>query len=361
MKEYILMDLQLFAMNVQTTTATPPTSDGNGGYANGLSDEMKTYYNKTLIERAKPKLVHAQFGEKVSIPPNGGKTIEFREFSAFPKATTPLTEGVTPDGVPLEVTAITKTLAQFGAYTAVSDTLELTAIDNIIVETTGRHADSMGLTLDTITRNELNTATHVIYAPTSLGVEVSQRSGLTGDCKLTLNLIAKAVTELKKANAPKFDGSYVGIIHPSVSYDLMTHKDWIDVNKYANVGAIFDGEIGKLFGVRFVETTEAAYFKGSDGGTNGEAVYSCLFIGKGAYKVIDVASAGARIIVKPKGSAGTADPLDQRSTIGWKIPLYGAKIVINDYIVRVECGSTFSIVDAGSDYTAPQAAGGGNG
>lgn len=339
MKNFINFDLQLFAeLNTQTTGTS------------ALSAEMKTFYSKDLIELAQANLVHAQFGEKLSVPKNGGKTVEFRQFSAFPKATTPLTEGVTPDGVPVKVTSITKTLEEFGAYTAVTDILELTTIDPMIVEITAKHADSMGLTLDTIVRNELNTGTNVIYASNG-STEVTSRAKLTKDCKLTAEVIAKAATFLKKQNAPKIDGSYICIIHPSVSFDLVTSDGWIDVQKYSNASNIFEGEIGKLYGVRFVETTEAAVFTGSSGGENGQAVYSCLFLGKGAYKVIDVGGSGASIIVKAKGSAGTADPLDQRSTIGWKIPLFGAKITIPEYIVRVECGSSFSIIDAGSDYT----------
>lgn len=336
MSKILNFNLQLFAepnLNTQTTG----TSE--------LSAEMKTFYSKDLIELATANLVHAQFGDKVSIPKNGGKTIEFRQFSAFPKATTPLQEGVTPNGVPIKVTSITKTLEEFGAYTAVSDILDMTAIDPVVVEVTARHADSMGLTLDTIVRNELNTGTNVIYADKG-GTEVTSRSLLTKDHKLTPKIIAKAVTFLKKQNAPKFEGSYVCIIHPSVSFDLMTDENWIDVQKYQNSTNIFNGELGKLYGVRFVESTEAAIFTDSNGGASGCAVYSCLFMGKGAYKVIDVGGSGASIIVKGKGSAGTSDPLDQRSTIGWKIPMFGAKITIPQYLVRVECGSSFSDVDA---------------
>lgn len=333
------INIQLFAnANVQTTGAS------------SLTSEMKTFYSKLLIERAKANLVHAQFGDKESIPKNGGKTIEWREFSAFPKATTALTEGVTPDGVPLKVTAITKTLEEFGAYTTISDILELTAIDNVIAETTGRHGDSMGQTLDTIVRNELNLATHVIYAENESGSAPATRSEITRANKLTVKTVAKAATLLKKHNAPKINGSYICIIHPSVSHDIMTSDAWIDVQKYANADKIYEGEIGKLYGVRFIESTEAAMFTGASGGQNGQAVYSCVFVGKGAYKVIDVENSGAQVIVKGKGSGGTDDPLDQRSTVGWKIPLFGAKIVIPDYICRVECGSSFSIEDAGSDY-----------
>ena len=343
MEDYKLMyDLQLFAdPNPNTQTTGTQT----------LSDENKEFFRTALIRRAKPLLVHAQFGDKFSIPKNGGKSVEFRQLSPFPKALTPLDEGVTPDGVPLEVTKINKTLEEFGAYTTVSDILDMTAADPIIVETTELHADSMGLTLDTIVRNELNTVTNVIYAANGSGVKPSQRNGLTAAHKLTRETVAEAVAYLKKVNAPKIDGSYIGIIHPSVEFDLITSQGWIDVQQYSNATQIYEGEIGKLYGVRFVVTSEAQVFKGTGNAwdqkcAEGVAAYSCLFIGKGAYKVIDVAGAGAQIIVKNRGSAGSADPLDQRSTIGWKIPMFGAKVVIPEYIVRVECGSSFSAIDA---------------
>ena len=96
--------LQLFATQVTTQT----------GSGKDLSPEMKTFYDKTLLMDAKPKLVHMQFGQKRPIPKGNGKTIEFRKFSALPKATTPLTEGVTPEGYNLNGTAITATVKQSG-------------------------------------------------------------------------------------------------------------------------------------------------------------------------------------------------------------------------------------------------------
>lgn len=76
------------------------------------------------------------------------------------------------------------------------------------------------------------------------------------------------------------------------------------------------------------------------------AVYGCLFIGKGAYGVVDL-SEGTEVIVKPRGSSGTADPLDQRSTVGWK-GVHAAAILYDEYIVRVECGSSYSGEDKGN-------------
>ena len=321
MKDYKL-NLQLFAeMN------TNVTSDS------GMSVEMKTFYDMSLIDEATPNLVHDQFGQKRPIPANGGKKIEFRKFASLPKATTPLTEGVTPDGKKLTASNIEAEVSQYGDYIVQSDVLELTTIDNTIVEATKVLGNQAGLTLDTITRNVLQSGTNVWYAPKGDGSAVTSRSGLDDTCVLSVDLVKQVVADLKANNAPKIDGSYVAVIHPYVSYDLMSDPEWIDAHKYATPENIYEGEIGKLAGVRFVETSEAKVY---DGG-----IFGCLFIANGAYGVTEISGGGLQTIIKQKGSAGTADPLDQRSSIGWKA-MKTAEILVEPYMVRVECKSKLS-------------------
>ena len=89
-------DIQRFAAAGTQTTGTST-----------LSAEMKTFYDKTLLDNAEPQLVHDQFGQERNIPAHGGKTIEFRKFSSLAKATTALTEGVTPEGQKLNMGVIT--------------------------------------------------------------------------------------------------------------------------------------------------------------------------------------------------------------------------------------------------------------
>ena len=380
---------------------------------------VKTYYGMELLENAKPQLVHNQFAATKGLPAGGGKTVEWRKFGAFDKALKPLTEGVTPDGSGISVSYITKELAQYGDYTTVSDMLDLTAIDDVVLEITDRHGSNMGLTLDTVTRNEIQQGKQVIYAP-KIGsdgtkTDVTSRMTLDKDCRMTSELVAKAATQLKKMNAPTFDGKYVCIIHPSVAFDLRQDEAWIAAHQYAGATELFSGEIGELHGVRFVETTEAKIYRGEDlaadsrtlkvngnvmastdvtfnggtvaagalagryvvlggtrcqvvsntdaklvldktvtvgdkeviypgeGGKQGCAVYGCLFLGKGAYGVVDL-SEGTEVIVKPRGSSGTADPLDQRSSVGWK-GVHAAAILYDEYMVRVECGSSYSDED----------------
>lgn len=316
----------------------------------GLTDEMKIFYNKNLLEVAGPNLVHQQFGRKASIPKNGGKVIEFRKFNTLPKATTPLTEGVTPDGSALDVEKVLGYCYEYGNYSTITDVLELTAIDNVILEATNIHGKNAGQTLDTIVRNTLMTGDNVLFCededdPTSIP---DDRESVTAANKLTARMVAKAAAIMKKNNAPTIDGYYVAIIHPSVEFDLMTSPGWIDVNKYTDaVSKIFKGEIGRLYNVRFVVSTEAKIYVNTIEGGEGEddttfAVYQTLFLAKDAYGVVDVNGGGLEMIIKQKGSAGTADPLNQRSTVGWKATAFCAVILQPEYILRVESGGSMS-------------------
>ncbi len=383
-----------------------------------LSPEMKTFYDKTLITLAGANLIHEQFGQKRPIPKNGGKTIEFRKFSRLPKALKPITEGVTPDGNKFNVTAVSCTVDQYGDYIEQTDMLELTAVDNTIVEATKELASQAGVTLDTVVRNELNGGTNVMYAPlvTENGeeTEILSREDITKDCKLRVKDIFRAAAQLKAVNAPKIGGSYVAIIHPYVAYDLMQEAgdQWVSIQKYVSPESLLKGEIGCLGGVRFVESTEAKVFgpaeiaegitrmtvasdvngsatvtvneymgdvtlaspvevfaggvkntvksvqgntvtlgsavtlkkgdviAGIGGGKDGSAVFSTLFLGENAYGVTDIEGGGLEHIVKPRGYGN--DPLNQRSSIGWKATKV-AKRLLEEYIIRVESGSEFSL------------------
>ena len=328
--------IQLFA-----TQTTLLNSTGND-----LSPEMKTYYDLRLLDYAQANLVHDQFGQKRPIPKNGGKTIEFRSFSPLAKATTPLTEGVTPSGNQLDVKTITATVSQYGDFIVQSDVLELTAVDNTILEATKLLGRQAGVTLDTVTRNVMVGGTNVMYAPkinASTGAEtaVISRAGLDNTCVLTVNLVEQVVAELRAQNAPTIDGDYIGIIHPYTAYDLMRDPDWRDPHKYADTTNLYEGEIGKIGGVRFVQSTEAKIWRDStcpaqSGATPAYyAVFASLFFGDGAYGTTEVEGGGLQTIVKQKGSAGTADPLDQRSSVGWKA-LKTAEILLPSYLIRVE-------------------------
>lgn len=421
-----IITLNHFGAGDLLNTTAGTVENGSVTDSTALSPEMKTFYDKTLITLAGANLIHEQFGQKRPIPANGGKTIEFRRFSKLPKATKPITEGVTPTGSKLSVSAVSCTVDQYGDYIEQTDMLELTSVDNTIVEATKELASQAGLTLDTVVRNELIGGTNVMYAPLVSGgteTETESRADITSDCRLRVKDVFRAAAELKAVNAPKIDGSYVAIIHPYTAYDLMqdAKEQWIGINKYANPENILKGEIGMLGGVRFVESTEAkiyapaiisdgkgrltvktslaeqgksvtvnevlttgtysgdkkipVYINGTENnitaitcndtystltfennvsttdgakdciicgkgaGKDGSAVFCTLFLGENAYGVTDVEGGGLEHIVKQRGYGN--DPLNQRSSVGWKATKV-AKRLLEEYMIRMESGSEFS-------------------
>ena len=414
-------DLRLFDASVPDLN--PQTTDS-------LSAENKTFWDKALIVLAGPELVHDQFAQQRDIPKGNGKTIEFRQFDPLPEITAPLTEGVTPAGQSLSVNAMTATVSQYGGYVTTSDVLDMTALDPVVNEATKLIARQAGETLDTITRDVVNAGTNVMYAlgktsgtvnsaaPTSRSA-LGYVSAVTNH-NLSVDDVKRAVRTLKRQDAPKIKGDYVGIVHPDVAYDLMRDPEWLSPKQYVDTEGIYAGEIGKLYGVRFVENSRAKVFKATplaggkprltvrsavtssttvpvaekitsaeaaalagvkvyvgsnaaevtiasatagnagsasltlsaaasiakdtvlfsqDAGALGQDVYSTLILGDDAYGTTKIADGGLQHIVKPLGSGGTSDPLDQRSTVGWKAAKT-AKILVQQYMVRIESSAT---------------------
>jgi N4-gp56 family major capsid protein len=191
-----------------------------------------------------------------------------------------------------------------------------------------------GETYDTLTRNILIGGNSVMYVG---GGE--SRAAVKATDVLTPDDVKKAATWLKKNKAPKIDGYYVAIIHPSVASDLRG-KEWEEYQKYSNPAPIFKGEIGELHGVRFVESNEAKIW--GDAGANGTAVYATLFLGKDAFGILDPEGEGMEMIIKTKEQIG--GPLNQYGTIGYKF-CHGAKILYQERMLRVESGSSYGDID----------------
>lgn len=415
-----LLNITLSAFDVNKTTDSE------------LSAEMKDYYDNYLIKVAVPVLVHDKFGQTRDIPKNGGKRIGFRKYSQLAKALTPLAEAVTPTGKKLSVTEVFANIDQYGDFIEMSDLLELTAIDDNLQEAVRLLGDQAGMTLDTVTREVLNGGTNVQYADGS----VSARYMLVGGDSTAANnhYMSSAVAKLASRNikiglGKKIKDAYMAIIHPDASYDLTSDPLFIDVKKYTSeVKDILEGEIGKLHGIRYVETTEAKVFHAAnltaaarnltsagaistktitvdqaitageatalvgrsiiiddgvgltelavvasaaagaagaatitlvdvptlvtidtntilypgEAGAEGRDVYSTLVFAMDAYGVTKVTGGGLQTFVKQLGSSGTADPLNQRSTAGWKA-IKTAEILVEEYMLRVETASTFEI------------------
>lgn len=380
----------------------------------------KTFYDRQLLESAKTRFVHAKFGQKRPLPKNNGKRIEFRRWTLFNPSIedNTLVEGVTPEGQSLSQTSVEAEVAQYGAYVEVSDLLNLTGYDQVISDTAELLGEQLGTVVEWVTRDAMCAGTNVQYAGGKM-----LRDQIEATDKLTVEDIRKAVRTLKRAKARPFSDEgrkphFICICSPEATYDLQSDTLWQDVSKYCGAEQIYSGEIGRLFGVVFVESTEAkvyrqsvlnavdsatsslSTFKLKNAPTQAEAeylsvagnklmigsseytiasfdktsnlvtltqsvtlsadtiiysndagkvdsatkkaadVHATLVFGKDAYGIVDIeGSSGAlQTIIKPHGSAGASDPLNQRATIAAKVQAYTAVILNNLWMLRIEHG-----------------------
>ena len=306
-------------------------TDTNMTTSSALSAGMQTYYNRELLRTFEPNLVHLQFGDEHRMPPHSGLVMNMRKLIPLETNTKALSEGDPGESVMLAETEVTVQLQQYGEYARCTDKLDLTHLDMDIMRRTKLFGDAGARSIDAVVREELAKCANVIYA----GGKAS-RAELTAADKLTSRELRKAVKTLKKNHAQTFGGYFVAIIGPDTMYDLQEDEAFVKVSQYQDKENIYTGEVGRLFGVRLVETTEAKIFEGA--GTDGADVASVIVLGQYASGVTSLKGAKPRVIVKPAGSAGTADPLDQISTVGWKMDGFGAKLLQPEYAVRVECG-----------------------
>jgi N4-gp56 family major capsid protein len=322
-------------MAINTTTSTASTT--------GLN---KTFYERATLAFARTKFVHALYGLKKKIPLNSGKNIEWRRWKLFDPddITGGLTEGVTPESMQFQQDVITATVAQYGAFVSLTDVLSKTAYDDVMKDSPVLLGEAVGTAVEWVTRDVMAAGTNVQYAGGK-----TARASVTAADKLTVDDVRKAVRSLKKAKARMFNGTenggkarrphFICICGPDATYDLQDDTLWQDVSKYANAEQIYSGELGRMFGVVFVESTEAKIFEGA--GADSADVYATLVFGKEAYGIVDVNGEGAvQHIVHPFGSGGPDDALNQRASIAAKVPSYAAARLNEAWMVRIEHGAT---------------------
>jgi N4-gp56 family major capsid protein len=313
-----------------------------------ITPENQEFYDRNLLERVKPLLVHLKWAQVRDLPKTPGtNTIKFRRYTSLVAATTPLTEGITPSGSQLSITEITAIVAQYGDFVTFTDVVDYESKDPVLMETGELLGDQAADTLDQLTRDILAAGTSKSFAGSghTLRVQVADNEIITQtlieNAVLTLkNNKAKKMTSMINPstgyNSTPIPASYLGIIHPNVAVgfkNTTNFPSFVPVQKYPNQNGVMEGEIGCVDEVRFIETTNAKVFTGL--GAAGVDVYGTMILGANAYGITRISGEAMKNIIKPLGSAGTADPLDQRQTSGWKAT-FAAKILNNDFITRIE-------------------------
>lgn len=305
----------------------------------GLTNRQITFYNRALIERLLPNLIWLKHGQKRPIPKKHGMTANFRKFNRLEPALEPIMEGITPKGNKLDITAIHAAVQQYGGYLTLTDLIDLAGIDPHVTEATQLLGEQASETLDIVVRDIVAQGTNVYYVGGG-----TERGDVASGNTIDAQTIRRIRQVMARNNVKPYEGKdYLAFIHPDVAYDIMGDDTWETANNYAKNNNIFDGEIGRLYGVRFLESTLCPIFEGE--GDGGEDVYGTIVIGKNAYGVPDIGgSSKPETIIKALGSAGTSDPLDQRSSVGWKAMLTAIRLD-ELCILRVESATSVGALD----------------
>ena len=364
MKKFLMalmskLNLQLFADAGTLVNATGNYVNAYDGTTqafdavNTMDGELKTFYDTELLENARVDLYYAQFAKKQKLPANHGTSVEWRKWNTFAKAGK-LQEGVIPTGQKFGMSTKRGSIDQYGTYTSVTDKLELRAYDDVILGATEEMGASAAETQETLIRDALLVNTNVLYCDNvniADGTKVStptspelMEASETVMSMLTSDMVAKAVTIMKKNKVPTINGKYIAVVHPSVVEDLRVNdKKWMEAHKYCASTEIFNGEIGELHGVRFIENVFAPVLKGEYVNKAGGATYATYFFGKDSFGIIDPEGGALEMIVKDKSQIG--GPLNQFSTIGYKFETNGATILYTERLLRVMSCSAYSATD----------------
>ena len=365
MFKYYFGKLIEFAINLQLFADAGTLVNATGNYVNSgtgattafegkytLAPELKTFYDTELLENARCELFYAQFGKKQALPANNGTSVEWRKWNTFERASQ-LVEGVIPTGQKFGVSTKQGAINQYGTYTSITDKLELRAYDDVILGATEEMGASAAETQEVLIRDALLVNTNVLYCDNiTLATGVSagtptaanlMEASATVLSMLTPAMVNKAVTIMKKNRVPRINGRYYAVIHPSVAHDLRESDGWIEAHKYAAPEELFNGEIGELHGVRFIENAFAPVLEGDYANKAGTKTYATYFFGKDAFGIIDPDGGALQMIVHDKEEIG--GPLNQYSTIGYKFETNGATILYPERMLRVMSCSTFSAID----------------
>lgn len=269
----LILNLKLFAGDgagtvVNTTGGYTNTTTGaqepfSGVYT--LSPGMKEFYKTEMLENSRPNQFFAQFAEKLPLPKGEGMTLERRKWNVLPPAMKAIVEGVNPKGERLGQSVVRAAIHQYGAYLEISDQLELHHVDNVMLGASEELGAQHGQTEDLLIRNVLSTGTNIMFCDVTddAGKYVSTpvtRWQMEGNAYFTPDTCARIRTKMIKERVPKIGNYYVAVMHPSVAEDFTRTEDFKEFHKYAAVEEIFNGELGEMKGIRFVETTNAPVY-----------------------------------------------------------------------------------------------------
>lgn len=303
-----------------------------GNETTNLDVTVRAYYDRLALMTLENNTVLMQFAEKKPLPEKSGKTIHFTRYTNFAEVTTHLTEGVPPTVIQLSATNVSATLVQDGYVTEVSDLLDMVNITDNGKAAVERLAEQAGRSIDSFIRREIYNTAANSAVPVSANVFNIYNEGDYGNtsampstsCRMDVAVVRNAVTKMKLNNVKPLQGEdYILVVNPVTSARLRADSVWQNANQYSGVYAekIFRGEVGRIEGARVVETTQIPFFASSTAGnvfvsTADTSVFFSILLGKGALGVTEM---GGGLDTYTVAGADKSDPLNQKTTYGWKI------------------------------------------
>lgn len=327
--------------------AAPLTTSSN------FAPAVRSDLFKDLLLRTTPEMHYAKVAKKAAKAGKSGDTLVFRRIEALSLATTPLVEGVAPNGQRLTKTDVSAVLAQYGDYVPLTDYVQAIMDHPILMNANEVLSEQLAQTHDKLSGDKFATGTSVLYG----GTAASRTDLLDTTHIVSTTLLAKAVRTLQGNNAKMFtkeigatDKVATAPVRPAfwavttedVAYDLENLTGWIPSTNYASSMQAMPGEIGSYRNIRFLVSTQAIKFLGGGGTASGTQatstladVHTILVFGKEAVAEVPLSGKSAENIIHLPGSAGPADPLNQYGTSGWKSTR--TQVILNDnYFIRLE-------------------------
>lgn len=322
---------------------------------NVIPNATSEFYNRQLLARAVPDIVYDLFGQISPVPIQTNKIAKFRRYESLPRSITPLTQAIPPSSLKPTKTDILATLKTYGAYLEYSDDLILTQPDPSVADLNELLAEQSAESIDIVRRDTLVAGTAVTYTNGTARSQVTSKMDVATLRKVLRTLrnnkakylrsIVRAGVRISTVPIPR---SYVCIIHPDVAHDVKQLTGFKGIEEYGNVNTIHESEIGAIPAVqmRFLETTQCKVVTGGGGSsssvknTSGSAdVYLSLVFARDAFGIIPLTGNSMKSILKPIGSAGANDPLDQKGTIAWKS--ITTQVILNDnFMHRIESAAS---------------------
>jgi N4-gp56 family major capsid protein len=308
-------------MPITTTAQVPP--------------EVRTYFDRLLLTLARPYYIYDMFAQKRTIPLNSGDQMVFRRYSTLSAATVPITDGTTPPGDALSVTDFSTQIKWYGNFVVITDQVQFTVQDRVLNESTRVLSLQLGLTIDTLIRNMMVATASSILASnginggtpteiTTIDIKTAVRALRLGNARLMTKPIPG---ENRFATSP-VRSSYWGFMDVSIQNDLEACADFLSAANYPNPLDALEAEWGSTNNVRWLLSTNGYST------TAAIPVWSNIILGQEAYGVVKLGSKEAEFIVKPLGSSGTSDPLNQRGSVGYKYP-FATRLLNDNWITRL--------------------------